>query len=207
LLGDFNLTEDNLDHAPARHNDLNAVGALQTLRHQLDVQDSWRHAYPNERCFTYHANTNGQQIQSHLDRIYTARPISNLILEWKTIPTAIPTDHSLVLTKYSPANAPTIGKGRWTCHTHALDNEDLIVSIEKHGLMLEDELRKLDKENTPHDTATPQTLWKTFKEDLKTLIKQKSEKSHHKMNSKIRKLRVDQRILANHPDIDEDDGA
>jgi exonuclease III len=63
LLGDFNLTEEAIDHTPAHHDDLNAVGALRILRHQLDIQDTWRHTFPEEQSFTYRANANGQHIQ------------------------------------------------------------------------------------------------------------------------------------------------
>ena len=53
LLGDLNVTKDPIDRAPAHADDLNAVEALRNLRHSLDLQDSWRHAFPHDQSFTY----------------------------------------------------------------------------------------------------------------------------------------------------------
>jgi exonuclease III len=112
LLGDLNVTEDPIDRAPTHANDLKVIDALQNLCHSLDLQDSWRHAFPHNRCFTYRANNNRQQIKSHLDRIYTSSTVAKHTFGWETCQTAMPTDHWMVLTKYAPANAPFIGKGR-----------------------------------------------------------------------------------------------
>lgn len=112
LLGDFNVTEDPLDRAPIRPDDPNAIEALRDLRHRLDLQDTWRHAFPHDRSFTYRANCNGQQIKSRLDRIYTSSTAAKHTYGWKICQTAVPTDHWMVLAKYAPAEAPYIGKGR-----------------------------------------------------------------------------------------------
>ena len=50
LLGNFNVTEDPIDRAPTHPDDVNAIAALRNI---LGPKDKWRHAYPNERCFTY----------------------------------------------------------------------------------------------------------------------------------------------------------
>ena len=42
LLGDFNLMEDLIDRAPARHENDRAVTALRECRQALSVRDSWR---------------------------------------------------------------------------------------------------------------------------------------------------------------------
>lgn len=132
MLGDFNLTEEKIDCAPAHKDDKNASNALRNLRHILNLQDSWRHSFPNEQSFTYHANTNSGQIQSCLDRIYTTNSINNQILEWETIISAVPADHSLMMAKYTPRNAPFVGKGRWTWNTNALNDIPLMFQIEKN---------------------------------------------------------------------------
>jgi exonuclease III len=124
LMGDFNVMEDPIDRAPARPDDPNAVEALRNLRHSLDLQDSWRHAFPNDRSFTYRANNNGNQIKSRLDRIYTSSAVVKHTFDWKTCLMAVPTDHWLVSTKYAPAEAPYIGKGRWTLQLTALENKE-----------------------------------------------------------------------------------
>jgi hypothetical protein len=207
MLGDFNVTEDNIDRAPAHPDDPNATEALRSLRHTLNLQDSWRHTFPNERSFTYRANVNGSQIQSRLDGIYTTSSINNQILEWKTLPTAVPTDHNLVVTKFSPKSAPYVGKGRWTWRSQALNDIFLMAEIEDRGILRRAELQKLQESNTPRDIANPQTLWKKFKDDIKTLAKNSTDKTYHKITSKVKKMREELRTLANHPNIDNDETA
>lgn len=71
MLGDFNVTEDKIDRAPAHDGDKSATDALRNLCHILNLQGSWRHTFPDERSFTSQANTSSGPIQSRLDRIYT----------------------------------------------------------------------------------------------------------------------------------------
>ena len=207
MLGDFNVTEDKIDRAPAHDDDRNATDALRNLRHILNLQDLWRNTFPTERNFTYRANTDSGQIQSRLDRIYTANTINNQILEWKTIISAVPTDHSLVLAKYSPKNAPLVGKGRWTWRPHALSHPPLMHQVEERSRLLRSELQKLQDLNTPRDIENPQTLWKKFKEDIKGLAKNLTGKSHHKITTKIKLLKEDLRSLSNNSNIDHEEGA
>lgn len=53
MLRDFNLMEDIIDRAPMHLDDAKAIKALRNLRQHLGIKDSWRHAFPNERSFTY----------------------------------------------------------------------------------------------------------------------------------------------------------
>jgi exonuclease III len=61
LMGNFNVTEDPIDRAPTHPDDPNAIEVLQNLHHSLDLQDSWRHTFPHNRCFTYCANSNASR--------------------------------------------------------------------------------------------------------------------------------------------------
>jgi exonuclease III len=140
LLGDLNVTEDPIDRAPAHADDLNAVEALRNFRHSLDLQDSWRHAFPHDRCFTYRAHNNGLQIKSRLDRIYTSTTAAKHTFGWLTSQTAVPTDHWMVLTKYAPADAPFIGKGRWTWQLPSLEDKELIKKVVERGMHLQQNL-------------------------------------------------------------------
>jgi exonuclease III len=69
MLGDFNVTEDDIDRAPAKPDNRLAVEALRDLRFAWEIQDEWRHTHPHERAFTYRARANNQDIKSRLDRI------------------------------------------------------------------------------------------------------------------------------------------
>ena len=93
MLGDFNLIEERIDRAPTHLDDINTITALRNLRQCLGIEDAWRHTFPNERNFTYHANVNGQYIMSRLDRIYTLEQTTKVTFNWKIKQSSVPTDH------------------------------------------------------------------------------------------------------------------
>jgi hypothetical protein len=47
------------------------------------------------------------------------------------------------MAKYSPKNAPFVGKGRWTWCPHAMNDVLLMIQVEERGLTLRSELQKL----------------------------------------------------------------
>jgi ribonuclease HI/exonuclease III len=205
MLGDFNVTEDNIDRAPAHPDDPNAITALREIRQEWELQDTWRHSYPNDRCFTYRTNANGQQIQSRLDRIYTARGTSQHTYGWHIGPTPTPTDHWIVAVKYSPRTAPIIGPGRWTWPIPSLKKDKLMTRVIARGIHLQDEIDRIKRENIPRETSNPQTLWRNFKCDISAFAKAFTTESSHKINSRIRTLTKDQKELTTHPDFDSND--
>ena len=146
LLGDFNVTEEPIDRAPAHLDDSNAIAALRNLRQCLGLEDSWRHAFPHERNFTYRATAHGQAIKSRLDRIYTSREVAAVSYDWKFSQTSVPTDHWMVSVKYAPTNVPCVGPGRWTMQIPELKNEALMGKITERGMALQ-----LDLQGTPHE--------------------------------------------------------
>ena len=205
MLGDFNVTEDNLDRAPAHPDDPSAVSALREIRQQWNLHDTWRHAHPTERCFTYRANANGQQIHSRLDRIYIANGISQHISDWMISPTPTPTDHWIASVKYSPRNAPYIGHGRWTWPIASLQNKDLMAKIIARGTSLQAEMIKLQQENIDRNTSNPQLLWRDFKHDISVIAKRVAKESYHKINSRANALTKDIKELTAHSDFDTND--
>ena len=202
MLGDFNITEDPIDRAPAHPDNLYATAAIRNLRHSLDLQDTWRHAFPHERSFTYRAQSNGQQIKSRLDRIYTSSAAAKHTFGWKTCQTAVPTDHWMVLVKYAPADAPYIGKGRWTWQTSSLADKELTEEITKIGIRLQADLAQACAENITREETNPQLLWKAFKENIKQLAKNHNKTSRMKITKRAELIRKDMHELTNHPEID-----
>lgn len=205
LLGDMNVTEDPIDHAPAHTDDLNAVEALRNLRHKLDLQDSWRHCFPHDRSFTYRANLNGQQIKSRLDRIYTSNLAAKHTFGWTTTQTAVPTDHWMVLTKYAPADAPFIGKGRWTWQISSLEDKKLIKEVIDRGIELQRQLTQIITKNVACEISNPQSLWKAFKDDIKITASEYSKSSRSRITKRIDLIRNDMKELTNHPNLDSDE--
>ena len=202
LLGDFNVTEDPLDRALIRPDDPNAIEVLRNLRHGLDLQDTWRHAFPYDRTFTYRANYNGQQIKSRLDRIYTSNSAAKHTFGWKICQTAVPTDHWMVLAKYAPAEAPYIGKGRWTWQTASLECKDLMKQVVQRGIKLQEDINRTQRDGTDRGTANPQTLWKSFKDDIRETARTHNKKSRAKIRNRMKSIRNDMDELTNHPDLD-----
>jgi exonuclease III len=204
MLGDFNVTEDPIDRSPARADDTNAMEALRDIRFAWGIQDTWRLAYPKERQFTYRAETADHQIQSRLDRIYTARRISQMTYDWKAGPSPVPTDHWLVSAKYAPADAPTIGKGRWTLPIHMLKNENFMNALVNRGTILMDDLENMSRTPIDRRNTNPQRLWQSFKEDTRAIAKRMAKEIHHKLNSRITRLERDIKATTSNPNFDTD---
>ena len=120
MVGDFNVTEDTIDRSPPHPDEQNAITAIRETRHQWGLHDAWRHAYPNQKIFTYRAISNDQPIKSRLDRIYTTSNIAQQSFNWQHNASPVPTDHWLVSVKFAPCDAPYIGNGRWTWDVSSL---------------------------------------------------------------------------------------
>lgn len=202
MLGDFNLTEEPIDRAPARLDDIPAIEALRNMRQCLGLEDSWRHAFPHDRNFTYRANTNEQAIKSRLDRIYTSKDTTKTIYDWKFTQTSVPTDHWMVSVKYTAPQAPFIGKGRWTMQIPAIQNGDLIDKIIDRGMILKTDLSNLSNDPAHGNIRAPQVLWAKFKEDIAKLAKKHCAESRGKLASKMRKIESKLENLAKDPQID-----
>ncbi|KAH9180212.1 Endonuclease/exonuclease/phosphatase, partial [Lactarius sanguifluus] len=205
MLGDFNLTEDPIDRLPAHHDNTAAIAALRNLRQCLDLQDTWRHAFPHERCFTFRAKNNGQQIKSWIDRIYTSCEAAKTTLEWDIHQTSVPTDHWLVSVRYAPTHAPYIGKGRTAIHASEVKNNELTDPIIERGKTLQSDMIRLVRDNVPREVENPQTLWHDFKSDTGKIAKKHCNESRGKRTKKINAIEHARKNLANNPELDSDD--
>ena len=199
MLGDFNVTEDAIDRYPHHRDDINATSAMRDIRHQWRLQDSWRHAYPNYKAYTYRAIANDQPIKSRLDRIYTSPTVAQHSFNWQHSATPVPTDHWLVLVKFAPLDAPYIGTGRWTLNISALTNKKLTTNIIRSGLKLQLDIEKVTRDQIDRNDVNPQLLWKSFKDNIKNVAKQHNKVTLYKTASRITHLRKDlHNISQNH---------
>ena len=204
MLGNFNLTEELIDRTPLHLDDISAIAALRNLRQCLGIEDSWRHAFPHDRCFTYQANSNGQAIKSRLDRIYTSKEATKATYDWKIAQTSVPMDHWMVSTKYAPSHTPFIGKGRWTMQTPALKNDTLMKHVIDRGLALQEAIKNSDSTHQTGNNHAPQTLWANFKKDVVKITKKHSSESRGKLTKRMRDLEKEIKNLATNPDFDTD---
>ncbi|KIM65559.1 hypothetical protein SCLCIDRAFT_112766 [Scleroderma citrinum Foug A] len=161
LLGDFNLMEDLIDRAPARHENDRAVTALRECRQTLSVRDSWRLRFPIEHAFTF--TTHGHTM-SRIDRIYAKEDLEDSLSDWTHDTPSIPTDHKMVTVRLALTNSPLIGKDRWSWPLGLLHDKELNKYINQKGQQLHTEMKNLP----PNDrTTNVQTLWQTFKDNIK----------------------------------------
>ena len=202
MLGDMNVTEDPIDRAPAHADDRPATDALRDLRLEWHIQDVWRSIHPDEKDYTFWTYKNEQQVMSRLDRIYAKSQLITYILNCEIKETPVPTDHWLVVLKFAPKDAPEIGKGRWSIPLSLLNNKKFIKRIIEKGIQLESDIENLTTENTDRGENTPQTLWEMFKGNIVEIAKETLGTTHHKIESKIRRLEKDKRELLNAPDAE-----
>ena len=204
VLGDFNITEEPIDRYPAKYDHQGATLALREFRLSAGIQDQWRHAFPKAREYTYRAMLNDQQIKSRLDRIYTSQNISKFTFDWKTSPSAVPTDHWMVTVKFAPKNAPYIGKGRWTWPLNVLKDNQIMEWVEKRGIELQNDIKTvLTYPNVRSETNNPQTMWRKFKVETTEWVKHEAKIKHYKRQAKIRNLRKDREEILANPDLEE----
>ncbi|KAG0699323.1 hypothetical protein DFH29DRAFT_983581 [Suillus ampliporus] len=163
MMGDFNITEDPLDRAPSRPDNEQAVEALRNFRSDFNIQDTWQHAHPTMRLFTFNSNTN---TMSRLDRIYTSVSHDNSISDWKAYLCPIPTDHNIVHVRFAPPGVLHIGKGRWTWPLSTLSDKTLLEKIKKLGITLQNEIGRSNTADTRTNAKNPQTLWESFKTNI-----------------------------------------
>jgi len=112
MLGDFNVMKDEIDRALAKLDNQSATEAIREIRLAWEIQDEWRHNHPNECAFTFRTRANDQDVKSCLDRIYIAKQTTPLTYDWKMKPSSVPIDHWIMMVKYAPKDAPSLGKGR-----------------------------------------------------------------------------------------------
>ncbi|KAG1875469.1 Endonuclease/exonuclease/phosphatase [Suillus subalutaceus] len=196
MMGDFNLTEDPIDWAPARFDNEATIDALCDLRTTLQVQDTWRIAHPHCRIFTFSSN---HQTLSRLDRIYVSERHATSLIDWDSHICQIPTDHHLVSVRLAPPNLPHIGKGHWSWPQGLVTNTDLMDKVITLGIKAQ-----ADIENpTPHtNEINPQRIWCSLKNDMNTIARDTAKTHLHKINQRIHSLTKDMRKLANDRNID-----
>ncbi|KAG1719621.1 Endonuclease/exonuclease/phosphatase [Suillus paluster] len=185
MIGDFNITEDPLDCAPARTDNENAIEALRDIRSTLNLQDTWRITFPTKRQFTFSSSNN---TLSRLDRIYSSIVHNKSLLEWKTYVSPIPTDHQMISVHFAPPGLLHIGKGRWTWPLGILSDATLINKVISLGIETQKKM-----EQTPHrdESTNPQSIWEMFKTKMNSMAKDTAKSHLAKIDQQIKQLTKD----------------
>jgi len=196
LMGDFNLTEDIIDRAPARYDNENAVSALRDCRQSMGVRDAWRFRFPTERAFTF---TTSDHTMSRIDRIYAREDLEDSLSEWTHDIPGIPSDHKMVSVRLAPTNTPLVGKDRWTWPLGILHDKDLNKLIHQKGRQLTSDIENLPPEDR---SSNPQTLWQSFKDDIKKEATKAAKKQIPKISQRIKALKKDLKQTWQDDDLD-----
>ncbi|EIW64288.1 DNase I-like protein [Trametes versicolor FP-101664 SS1] len=190
ILGDFNVVEDALDRAPAHPDPHPATEALASLMNYANMVDSWRHAHPTVKRYTF--NQTGMVSQSRLDRIYLSKKLVNAAADWEMKEAGIQTDHQLVSLTLANYDAPAIGPGRWAMPTHLLSDKQFIDKMRALGNELQDKLQACAV-RTEEDN--PQTIFAAFKQRLVGEARSRLKIRASVMDKKLKELR---QMLADH---------
>ncbi|KAG1737878.1 uncharacterized protein EDB91DRAFT_1054830, partial [Suillus paluster] len=196
MLSDFNLTENPIDHVPARLDNKQAIEALRDFKSALQVQDVWRNTYPFQRMFTFSSNHHSL---SRLDQIYVAERHNESLLDWNARISPIPTDHHMVSVRYAPPGLPHISNGRWSWPAGLLSDKSPIENIIKMGIETQTQLENLQQRD---DEINTQMIWESLKKRMNELTKDTAKTHLAKINQHIRKLHNDLHKTTNSRDID-----
>ena len=110
------------------------------------------------------------------------------ISDWSHDVPGIPSDHKMISARLAPTRAPFIGTDRWTWPLGLLHDKALNAAILLRSQNLNDEIRNLRPEDRSSNT---QTLWQSYKSDLKKLAAAAARKQIPKITHRIRELRKD----------------
>lgn len=200
MLGDFNVVEDALDRLPSHLDSTTATSPLHCFRSTLNLLDGWRSTFPTTKAFSFMQGST--KVQSRIDRIYTSRELLQTASDWEIDRTAITTDHKMVSVNLIDQDAPFTGRGRWTLPLFLIKDPILKKDIHKLGLNLQEKLRSNQPRTLEHN---PQALFKTFKDDLTKLARDRAKIATPKLEKEIRKLKADLKLtLANPMQTEED---
>ncbi|KAJ7018662.1 Endonuclease/exonuclease/phosphatase [Mycena alexandri] len=182
VLGDFNMVEDAIDRLP-HHKDGHAVTeAMLKFKSKLNLQDGWRQTFPDVKGYTFLQNATGSQ--SRIDRILVTENVLKNSFDWTIESPGIHTDHQLLSMKYSDPKMPFIGKGRWVLPLRLLKDKEVMERVYALGKELEARLETTNDNRTAEEN--PQTIWKSFKDEITNLFRERDKVLVPKMDKDIR---------------------
>ncbi|TFY56439.1 hypothetical protein EVJ58_g7641 [Rhodofomes roseus] len=201
-MGDFNITVDTIDRIPPREDNIGATMALTSLLLSLQLKDGWRMSEPNQRDYSYPQRA--ATSKSRIDRIYVTDNILKSSQSWSIKATAVPTDHKLVLAKISTAQAPYVGKGRWSIPLHLMND----INFQREAKIMGNRALTKAKRYTDNGDRdahnNPQLVLSEYKKNIVTLARNIMKKKAPKLDAAIKKLTTDINRIQSLPSYTED---
>ncbi|KAF8867642.1 Endonuclease/exonuclease/phosphatase, partial [Infundibulicybe gibba] len=187
MLGDFNMVEESLDRLPPHADSSRQTESLQELKQSLGHIDGWRRENPHRLGYTYRQGNTG--IQSRIDRIYITNTLLYRSCEWNIQAAPLNTDHRMATMKILDLDTPYVGRGRWSIPLFIIKDKEIINQIAEKGIKLADKIERIKYSRTAHQN--PQTLFKTFKDEIVVLTRKHARSAIPKIKKSIDKLEED----------------
>ncbi|RDX41541.1 DNase I-like protein [Lentinus brumalis] len=190
MMGDFNIVESPMDRYPPRPDQASAVEALQRACQRMRLKDEWRARYKDEREYTYLQTATGSQ--SRIDRMYLDPRMTVNAVEWDTVGPGFTTDHQLVRCVFTNRDKPYIGRGRWRMHSMLLTDNEFSKQVKARGMRFQDELTAMRERS---EQRNPQTLYASFKKDVRSIAMARAKERVPKIERKIEAMRKDMKEM------------
>ncbi|GJE94639.1 transposon TX1 uncharacterized protein [Phanerochaete sordida] len=188
LLGDFNVVTDEIDRAPCRGDNAEAVSALLRMCRTLQVFDGWRETNPDTKKFSFSQASTGSR--SRIDRIYCSAAMLETAVDWSIDLTGgVVTDHLMVSTRVRDPDAPFIGPGRWVLPTSLMEDKNFQQTLQTLGKQLEDRIISCQGNRSAVDN--PQVHLKRFKDDARTAARERAKALFPRLERDIQRLTED----------------
>jgi hypothetical protein len=200
-LGDWNMVEDPIDRLP-HHSDHDApTQAMRELKNRFKLIDGWRRTYPDTKGYTFLQTATGSQ--SRIDRILVTERVLNNSSDWIIESSGIHTDHQLVSMRFSDPEMPFIGKGRWVMPLYLLKDKKVMSQVYDLGKLAEFHLEVATNNHT--EAESPQTIFKSFKDDITLAFPERAKILSSKMDADIKDLKKDLEEVLDDPLMGEDE--
>ncbi|KAL1741034.1 Endonuclease/exonuclease/phosphatase, partial [Schizophyllum fasciatum] len=203
--GDTNLVEDPMDALPMRREHLGALRAFDRLVNTLQLIDGWRDHNKGRIGYTHRQSATGTQ--SRIDRIYASREAMSTSQNWDIETPNFKTDHKLVSMEITNPAAPHVGRGRATWPKHLIAGDKILNDeVKKKGLNFQSALTELNTgRRTRTDADNPQTLFKSFKDDIFLVCRERARVVVPRMKKEIDELKLRIRQVENDALLDEEE--
>ncbi|KAG9220267.1 hypothetical protein CCMSSC00406_0006332 [Pleurotus cornucopiae] len=166
MLGDFNMVEDAIDRNPAHNDSPRQVQELAELKTDLRLRDGWRHTRPDQRSYTFMQPVANGGAKSRIDRIYVTEQLLQKSNEWQINHSGLAnTDHWMVSTRVTNAEAPHQGDGRWCIPERVI--EDRAFRNKAKELIGSAWREIVEGKNSPRtEQSNPQKTYTKLKHDI-----------------------------------------
>ena len=195
LMGDFNMTEEDIDRMPPRPEDSKVKQAFGKIKRKYELEDTWRHFNEDKLEFT-HTSTNGSM--SRIDRIYTNKHLLKNIQTTYITTSAKLSDHDIVVTEIADKAKVDQGPGVWRLDSTLLKNKEFEKQCEKKILKAQGRLlhylsQATGKTNEQlkqlREKENPQTILQTLKTQIQECAKQKRNQIRNQQTKKKQKIK------------------